>query len=67
MTEKQMRTEIDMDTRCDTQFSGAAPDPELPCHDAAILTNGGATAHIALDGQVYTLRITRTRKLILTK
>ncbi|MCC5961212.1 MAG: hemin uptake protein HemP [Rhodobacteraceae bacterium] len=56
-----------MDTRCDTQFSGAAPDPELPCHDAATLTNGGATAHIALDGQVYTLRITRTRKLILTK
>ncbi|MGP9789758.1 hemin uptake protein HemP [Roseinatronobacter sp. NSM] len=45
----------------------SATDTDLPCHDAAALTNGGTTAHIALDGQIYTLRITRTRKLILTK
>ena len=42
-------------------------DTAVPSHDAALLTNGGATAHILLDGQLYTLRITRARKLILTK
>ncbi|MGY6704541.1 hemin uptake protein HemP [Roseinatronobacter sp.] len=42
-------------------------DMAVPSHDAALLTNGGATAHILLDGQLYTLRITRARKLILTK
>ncbi|MBR3369244.1 MAG: hemin uptake protein HemP [Rhodobacteraceae bacterium] len=52
---------------CAPQAGTAATDTDLPCHDAATLTNGGATAHIALDGQIYTLRITRTRKLILTK
>ena len=39
----------------------------LPSHDARDLTAGGAQAHIELDGQVYTLRITRAGKLILTK
>ncbi|WP_349036014.1 hemin uptake protein HemP [Pseudotabrizicola sp. 4114] len=38
-----------------------------PVHDALGLTNGGPVAHIALDGQVYVLRITRAGKLILTK
>lgn len=38
-----------------------------PVHDARSLTEGGTTAHILLDGQVYTLRITRAGKLILTK
>lgn len=38
-----------------------------PLHDARDLTRGGASAQIALDGQVYTLRITRAGKLILTK
>ncbi|MGO4851203.1 hemin uptake protein HemP [Phaeovulum sp. W22_SRMD_FR3] len=39
----------------------------LPVHDATRLTDGGAQAHIMLHGQVYTLRITRAGKLILTK
>ena len=36
-------------------------------HDARDLVRDGATAQIRLDGQIYTLRITRTGKLILTK
>lgn len=40
---------------------------EIPRIDAQKLTNGGATATITLDDQQYTLRITRGRKLILTK
>lgn len=39
----------------------------LPAHDAQILTKGGNTALILLNGQTYTLRITRAGKLILTK
>lgn len=35
--------------------------------DARALTEGGSTAQITLDGKVYTLRITRAGKLILTK
>lgn len=38
-----------------------------PSHDARILTGTGPTAHIMLDGQTYTLRITKGGKLILTK
>lgn len=38
-----------------------------PLHDARTLTKGGVQARIALDGQVYALRITRAGKLILTK
>lgn len=41
-------------------------DP-APLHEALALTGGGTTARIVLDGQVYTLRITRAGKLILTK
>lgn len=40
---------------------------DLPCHDALALTGGGALALITLGDQTYTLRITRARKLILTK
>nr|WP_240516885.1 hemin uptake protein HemP [Marivivens niveibacter] len=40
---------------------------QIPCHDAQTLTKGGQTANIVLNGQVYTLRITRAGKLILTK
>ena len=40
---------------------------EAACHDARDLTEGGNTAYIVLDGQTYTLRITRAGKLILTK
>lgn len=38
-----------------------------PMHEARVLTEGGSLARIALEGQVYTLRITRQGKLILTK
>ncbi len=38
-----------------------------PLHDANALTDGGSTARIRLGNQVYTLRITRAGKLILTK
>lgn len=40
---------------------------EVPSHDAEVLTGGGPLAHIRLGEQVYTLRITRAGKLILTK
>lgn len=48
------------------------PAPPLPrqaerVHDARTLTGGGSTALIVLDDQIYTLRITRAGKLILTK
>jgi hemin uptake protein HemP len=39
----------------------------LPSHAARDLTAGGTQAQIELDGQIYTLRITRAGKLILTK
>lgn len=53
----------------------ARPDPvtlsytptEPPLHDAVNLTGGGVQARIALNGQIYSLRITRAGKLILTK
>lgn len=41
--------------------------PSIPLHDARSLTSGGHLAQIDLDGQRYTLRITRAGKLILTK
>ena len=39
----------------------------LPIYEVRDLTEGGDLARIVLDGQVYTLRITRAGKLILTK
>ena len=42
------------------------PQP-FPSHVARDLTEGGTQAQIELDGQIYTLRITRAGKLILTK
>lgn len=39
----------------------------IPVHDALRLTAGGVCARICLNDQVYTLRITRQGKLILTK
>lgn len=41
--------------------------PPRPLHDAVVLTAGGQLADIRLGDQVYTLRITRAGKLILTK
>jgi len=40
---------------------------DLPVYDARDLVGGEVQACITLDGQVYYLRITRSRKLILTK
>ena len=39
----------------------------LPAFDARLLTNAQGIAQIVLDDKVYTLRITRQGKLILTK
>ena len=41
--------------------------PSLPSYAARDLTEGGDQANIVLNGQTYTLRITRAGKLILTK
>ncbi|THH36690.1 hemin uptake protein HemP [Aliishimia ponticola] len=38
-----------------------------PVYDARDLTKGGGLAQIKLGDQLYTLRITRAGKLILTK
>ncbi len=38
-----------------------------PAYDARIMTGADGLAHIVLDEKVYTLRITRAGKLILTK
>ncbi len=44
------------------------PEPARPAeHDAEDLTRGGREALIRFRGQVYTLRITRQGKLLLTK
>ena len=43
------------------------PEDTLPIYDATDLTKGGALARIQLADQLYTLRITRAGKLILTK
>ncbi len=39
----------------------------LPTYDVRHLVLGGDQARIVLDGKVYSLRITRAGKLILTK
>ena len=43
------------------------PEDALPVYDATDLTKGGDLAKIKLEDQLYTLRITREGKLILTK
>ena len=45
----------------------ATSGQSIPVHDAQVLTQGGQLAHILLNDQVYSLRITRAGKLILTK
>ncbi|MEL6551541.1 MAG: hemin uptake protein HemP [Pseudomonadota bacterium] len=42
------------------------PEDRVPVYDAEVLTRDGL-ARIALGDQLYTLRITRAGKLILTK
>lgn len=44
-----------------------ARDTDVPTYDARALIPDGVQARIILDGQVYTLRITRAGKLLLTK
>ena len=56
----------------DLSFDGTDRTPvpvrmQAPLHDATMLTKGGHLAQIALADQIYTLRITRAGKLILTK
>ncbi len=41
--------------------------PTLPTYAAHDLTGNGTLAQIVLEDQIYTLRITRAGKLILTK
>ena len=43
------------------------PEDRSPIYDATDLTKGGDLARIKLEDQIYTLRITRAGKLILTK
>jgi len=56
-----------METVDQANLGGTADPAPLPRHHATDLTQGGDTAQIELAGQVYTLRITRQGKLILTK
>ena len=43
------------------------PEDDSPTYNAVELTKNGNVARIILENQVYTLRITRSGKLILTK
>lgn len=51
-----------MNAVADLVFSNA-----IPVHQAEALTEGGREARILLNGMIYSLRITRQGKLILTK
>lgn len=50
-----------------TLQDGASTPKEPPLHDARLMSDKNGIARITLDGKVYTLRITRAGKLILTK
>lgn len=51
-----------------TPVAGPLTLPRVyPVHAAETLTGGGQIANIVLHDQIYTLRITRAGKLILTK
>lgn len=50
-----------------TEPPHAATPQTLPVYQAQELTGDGRVAHIRLGDQLYTLRITRQDKLILTK
>ena len=49
------------------QVAHAAPVSATPVVDIADIVGAGREAHILHDGQIYRLRITSNRKLILTK
>lgn len=55
------------DGDCAAHPENGMPPQSQPVHRAEDLTAGGNLASIVLGGQVYTLRITRAGKLILTK
>lgn len=42
-------------------------ESRMPAYDARDLTDAGGMAALVLDGKVYTLRITKQGKLLLTK
>lgn len=44
-----------------------AQSTSAPVHSAEDLLNGNRVAYISLEDQVYTLRLTRAGKLLLTK
>lgn len=50
-----------------TSTMAVCPVDTTLLHDALGLTEGGVQARIVLLGQVYSLRITRAGKLVLTK
>ena len=56
-----------MSTLSNPSQTANAQDGALPTHDVRNLTRCGDQAHLVLDGQTHTLRITRAGKLILTK
>ncbi len=51
----------------DTLRLPSMPVNDGPVYDARLLVGPESTARIVLDGKVYTLRITKAGKLILTK
>ena len=53
--------------RLNRDGASEVPIPRLPTHNAMELTQGGTQAQIVLGDQIYSLRITRVGKLILTK
>ena len=56
-----------MNAQTQTPLSQWLQIDTTPLHDARVLTGEGNLAKIVLDEQIYTLRITRQGKLILTK
>lgn len=58
---------LPQDVRTAPECTTAPNSHETPAYFANDLTQNGQTAFICLHDQVYTLRITRAGKLILTK
>lgn len=50
-----------------TPIQSDAKTDQVPMYRAQDLTQNGNQAAIELDGKIYSLRITRANKLILTK
>ncbi|MEM9012056.1 MAG: hemin uptake protein HemP [Pseudomonadota bacterium] len=51
----------------DTSAASSMEPSAPPAYDARALIRHGSVAHIRLDDRLYTLRITRQGKLILTR